>query len=191
MYRYGHLGISLILDAPLSAYLFVAGYHDTLIVSILVVLFAATLPDIDQKLPFIKHRGFTHSVWFAAIFGSLIAFLYLKVPYLYGPFPPAITGFLIGFIAISFHLVGDWLNPMGIRPFAPLWRHHFSARIMYARDDPKPLLKIGRNKLLFGLGIIVWFVVILQVSGLVNLVSLFGHVISRLIGTAHGPAGYI
>lgn len=73
------------------------------------------LPDIDHqksklgsKLPIInklfKHRGFTHTIWFALIVYFSTAML-----------APQIAIYL--FVGCISHLIGDILTPMGLHPF--------------------------------------------------------------------------
>lgn len=73
------------------------------------------LPDIDHpnsklgsKVPIVdkvfKHRGFTHTVWFAMIVYILVSMWNLQVAkYL--------------FVGCISHLIGDILTPMGLHPF--------------------------------------------------------------------------
>ncbi len=82
--------------------------------------FGGLLPDIDHagsqfgsKVPIVaklfKHRGFTHTVWFALITYILLANTNEQVS----------TYIAIGCIS---HIIGDILTPMGLRPFKILGR---------------------------------------------------------------------
>ncbi|TKX85447.1 metal-dependent hydrolase, partial [Halorubrum sp. SS5] len=69
MYRKGHVGASLVVYAPL-------GFLVTALASIEVgaagavgVASLAMVPDLDMRVPFVKHRGITHTVWFALLVG--------------------------------------------------------------------------------------------------------------------------
>lgn len=99
------------------------------------------LPDVDQNLPLVKHRGITHTIWFALLVGGVLgggAFVvvqgagqsilvqWIPADRLLGS-PLAITvgwffGVTGGLVVVS-HLFGDWLTKMGIRPWSPLWGH--------------------------------------------------------------------
>lgn len=71
MYGRGHVGIGLLMYAPIALVLI----HDDLILFTLLgwglTIFFSTFPDIDIKISFIPHRGPTHTVWFAVLFGII------------------------------------------------------------------------------------------------------------------------
>lgn len=77
--------------------------------------FGGLLPDIDhgnsklgKKVPVVdklfKHRGFTHTVWFAMIAYVIVAMWNEQIA-------------MYVFIGCLSHLIGDILTPMGLRPF--------------------------------------------------------------------------
>lgn len=63
MHKPGHLGASLLAYAPLMALLIALEQPLTAFVGLGVAGSLAMLPDIDQRLPRIKHRGASHTVW--------------------------------------------------------------------------------------------------------------------------------
>jgi membrane-bound metal-dependent hydrolase YbcI (DUF457 family) len=74
----------------------------------ITTLITANLPDIDQRLPFLKHRGITHTIWSWLIITATIFYL--------------TNNTLISIIAsISYlsHLIIDSLSIAGIRWFGP------------------------------------------------------------------------
>ena len=108
------------LAMNVAVMLFFLPFVEQFWVFIPVFLFATLLPDVDSgfsylgKKPlfrplnyFVKHRGFFHSLTFAALLGFVLAFYY---PVLAFPF----------FLGYSFHLVADSFTVEGIRPFWPL-----------------------------------------------------------------------
>lgn len=129
MYRAGHLGVSLLVYAPLGLLLVLLGRYDLAVVGELVMVSLSMLPDSDHDIPFVSHRGPTHTVAFALLVGLALG----AVGWVVGGQPAvattselAVFGFAIGTLAILAHLAGDVLTPMGITPFWPLWNRNFS-----------------------------------------------------------------
>ena len=73
MYWKGHYGVSLLVFAPIAFALLAVGRADLAVVTGGAMLWLATLPDIDHRLPLIPHRGPTHSLLFAALVGGAFA----------------------------------------------------------------------------------------------------------------------
>ena len=90
---------------------------------ILGAAFLASLPDIDLRLRRVgvRHRGFTHTVWFAAL---LSAGTYLGLDYLCreGVKPPIspMTASVTVALAVMTHILADAMNYQRVRPLAPL-----------------------------------------------------------------------
>ncbi|WP_227380647.1 metal-dependent hydrolase [Haladaptatus halobius] len=71
MYRKGHLGAALLFAAPLMW--LVGATTDNFFGAILLSLgavCATSVPDLDRYVPWIRHRGVTHTVLFALIVSS-------------------------------------------------------------------------------------------------------------------------
>lgn len=149
MHKDGHVGVSLLLYAPVVATM---SYHAewllpyailgalalvdllwpvALLTDLDVTFSFAMIPDLDMSMPFVKHRGITHTVWFAAFTGAVTAGLtYGLVWYVQGQYPgyvpegTLLLGSLfmggIGAFSVLTHILGDVMTPMGITPFAPL-----------------------------------------------------------------------
>ena len=73
MYRLGHTGIALLVLAPLSYMLFEAHKPLLAIVITFGVIGVEPLPDADFKLPFLRHRGVSHSLLAAVSVGGILA----------------------------------------------------------------------------------------------------------------------
>src|SRR5699024_12300032 len=74
MYRKGHWGLALLFYSPI---VFGALSADIATLPLVIAGTAVTsglcmLPDVDQNLPFIKHRGSTHTSWFALLVGVVL-----------------------------------------------------------------------------------------------------------------------
>lgn len=151
MYRIGHLGVSLLVYAPVGFALVSLGRTDLAILGEFCMLSLATLPDSDHRLPLVSHRGPTHTIGFALLVGLVVGAL----GWLYGGQPAVVTGselavfgFAIGTLAIVAHLLGDVLTPMGITPFWPIWNRKFTVRLTRADN-------VLANYSLLGLGMLV------------------------------------
>ncbi|GGL30677.1 hypothetical protein GCM10009037_12990 [Halarchaeum grantii] len=133
MYRTGHYGVSLLVYAPLGAALLAAGYRVPALVGGAAMLALAPLPDYDQRVPFVTHRGVTHTLVFAWLVGTTLAGLTLFLPAA-GPERLALAsfGFGVGALGVVAHLLGDVLTPAGIRPLWPLRDTRYSLALWTA-----------------------------------------------------------
>ncbi|ELY85952.1 metal-dependent hydrolase [Natrinema altunense] len=127
MYRDGHAGFNALLYAPVLPVIS-AGYSlEVALWGAVLILAAATLPDFDQGLPWIDHRGPTHTVWFALLVGlgaGAGTILVARWGFGSGGEFGFGFGFVVGTCGILAHLAGDVVTPMGISPFAPVSRVH-------------------------------------------------------------------
>jgi len=134
MHRRGHYGLALLVFSPLVFLLNVSHASGEALVGILIVAGVAPIPDIDQHLPFVSHRGITHTVWFiivastlatavtwaAAVQGTQAVNGTLSTASVPSLVLPALgVGFLVA-LGLATHLLGDVITPMGIKPFAPV-----------------------------------------------------------------------
>lgn len=133
MYREGHYGINALLYSPVAFITSVSLSLELAIIGAVCVLGVATLPDCDRHfsdnmetarsniwtlIP-IKHRGFTHTIWFAGIIGAVGAGLGVLIPFHETSVAAGFT-FAVSFFGIVCHILGDALTPMGVKPFSPL-----------------------------------------------------------------------
>lgn len=135
MYRTGHYGVSLIAYAPVAFALLVAGEVALAFAAGAVVLWLATLPDVDHRIPGITHRGVTHTLGFALAVGAVFgAAGYLSAEFLGlgDPTLVAAVGGLVGAFGIVAHLLGDALTPAGVRLFWPLSSRKFTLSLTRA-----------------------------------------------------------
>ena len=119
MYQYGHWGAALLAYAPVGLVVAV-GSPELAIGGAVVTAALSMLPDQDQRVPFLKHRGLTHTVHFAALTavgvgvagGTVGASTGTGSMILYG-----LLGVVLGGVAIGSHIAADALTPAGVDPF--------------------------------------------------------------------------
>lgn len=156
MYVLGHVGISLLLYAPLAAGLLSTGYPLLAALTGILMVGLASLPDLDTRTKRVDHRGPTHTVWFALGVGVVVA-LVVGVGVVAGSdslgslrLPPLwLAGWFGGVstLTICGHLLGDLITPMGIWPFRPLSDWHRTL-------DLTPSKNPRANRLCFGAGLL-------------------------------------
>ena len=149
MYRKGHLGVSLLVFAPVGYWLVALSEPEIALLTGAVMCWLAMLPDIDHRLPLIEHRGVTHSLLFAALVGGLFGAVGVALA---GAFSVAgvslgVVGFLLGVLTVGAHLLGDALTPAGVPLLWPLPRTY---SLSVTRAD-----NTVANYALFALGIVV------------------------------------
>ena len=135
-----------------------AGLHRKTRFATLTLIVAANLPDIDVvsrfwgSATYLKyHRGFTHSILgvslLAFLLGWVIFHLGRKAKPKSGP-PLSLRWLLIlAWIGTASHLLMDFTNSYGVRPFLPFSAHWYAWDIMFIFD---PLLLL---LLCIGLGL--------------------------------------
>ena len=150
MYRTGHYGAALLVYAPMGFLLLAAGYETFAVIGAVVAVGGSMVPDWDHRIPFLTHRGITHTVWFAFLVGGVLGGTgwYLGE----GVTPRsqlwlAAYGFALGVLTVGAHILADGLTPMGVRPFEPLGHGSYSLDLTRAANP------LG-NGLLFVLGLL-------------------------------------
>ncbi|WP_158055797.1 metal-dependent hydrolase [Halorussus halophilus] len=132
MFRLGHYGVALLLYAPVGGWLLTTGNPSLAILGGAAVLWLTMVPDLDVRVPFVSHRGPTHTlpfvggvaalVWFggtAAGLGSVALG------------PTDVRTFAAGVVALSLsaHLLADVLTPMGVAVLWPLSGERYSLSV--------------------------------------------------------------
>lgn len=137
MHKTGHIGAALLVYSPIGLLLLITGQEELAVLGGVGMVALATLPDSDQRLPFVPHRGPTHSLTFAAVLGLVLG----VAGFVLGEYVTAVPAismgvfaFAIGVLAVLSHLAADSITPMGIRPFWPFSRWHYSANIVRAKN---------------------------------------------------------
>ncbi|ELY83941.1 metal-dependent hydrolase [Natrinema gari] len=148
MYRDGHAGFNALLYAPFLPVISTGYSLEMALWGAVLALAAATLPDFDQGLPWIDHRGPTHTVWFALLVGlgaGVGTVLVAHTGFGSGGWFGFGFGFVVGTCGILAHLAGDIVTPMGISPFAPVSRVHVTLDWFKSKNE-----RINRTVLLAG-----------------------------------------
>lgn len=122
MHREGHVGAALLAYAPVGAVTLALGFDTLALLGGVGVAGLAMLPDVDQRIPGLTHRGPTHTVWFALAVGVVLAVAGGVVGGSHGPLAAAglaVWAFVVGTGTVGSHILADALTPAGVRPFAP------------------------------------------------------------------------
>ncbi len=142
MHREGYYGVALLVYAPIAFLLLATGLTELALAGGAIVVSGAMLPDIDMRIPFIKHRGITHTVWFAIAVGVALGVISVAMGIQVGLLEAIILGsfgLFVGILTIGAHLLADALTPMGIRLFDPIGDRKYSLDIAKAAN---PIEKI-------------------------------------------------
>lgn len=137
MLRVGHVGMNLLVYAPVAFGLAWVGHVEPLAWGLAAMVLLATLPDVDLYVPVLSHRGITHTFAFAVLVGAILAGAGALLAHgesvrsaglalaAFPDLPPTMAaggafGFGVGTLAVVGHLVGDAFTPMGVAPWQPL-----------------------------------------------------------------------
>lgn len=133
MYRNGHIGVSLLVFAPVGYWLVSVGEPEIALVTGVLMVWLAMLPDIDHRLPVVEHRGITHSLLFATVVGGAFAAVgwLLSGTFTVAGIGLTTVGFLLGFLIVFAHLIGDTLTYAGVAYLWP-WQRTFSLAVTEA-----------------------------------------------------------
>lgn len=144
MHKRGHIGAALAAYAPLAFVATAVGGVEIGALGGVAAAGLSMLPDYDQRIPFIKHRGRTHTIRFAVAVGVVLAVAGLLAGLSYGILG-AVGGLLFGFAlgagTILSHIGADALTPAGVEPFED--GRHYSYEIVRAANPIANYLLLG------------------------------------------------
>lgn len=149
MHREGHIGLGFLVYAPFA---FAAAYYELYVACLLGAIgmqYWSHFPDIDLHISFLTHRGITHTFVTAIAAGSVTTGV--GVALLETDVLPATLftveavdlsairivaglGFLVGFLGVVSHILGDLFRPMGVKPVWPLSDAKFSLNLFRAAN---------------------------------------------------------
>jgi inner membrane protein len=122
MHREGHYGASLLAYSPLGFAVIALGFPTAAVGGGVLALALAMVPDWDQRIPGIPHRGVTHTVHFAAVVavGTGVLGAGMGTSVSEGSALVAVGagvfGATVGAVGILAHIGADALTPMGVAP---------------------------------------------------------------------------
>lgn len=164
MLREGHAGIAMISYAPFAFYFVLVGEPILAVLGGVFTIGGSGLPDVDTQLDVLKHRGWTHTLWFAGLcsvvgvtsLGVAVQFVPTQFFTYLSPMKFALSGGFLG-VGVITHLFGDVITPAGIKPLHPITPRNFIPVTVSQRKYTLDLFKASNsiaNASLFGLGII-------------------------------------
>lgn len=129
MHREGHIGTALVVYAPIGVLTMSLGFQQLAIIGGIGATALAMLPDIDQRVPGLRHRGPTHTIWFAGAAGGVASVLGALAgggEGVLGALGLSVWAGVIAAITVGAHLFTDALTPTGIKPLAPVSDRFYS-----------------------------------------------------------------
>lgn len=146
MYKEGHIGAALVVYSPLGLLAVLLADSQLAFIGAVVPTGLAMLPDVDMRIPLLKHRGPPRTVWFAIIIGLLIGLFSLAIRLDGGMLVTlfmGVFGFLVGTLSIYSHLLADALTLAGIRPFWPRIEAEYTFELVRASYPIANYLLLG------------------------------------------------
>jgi len=146
MHRKGHVGASLLAYSPVAALVTAAGFREFAVGGAVAAAALAMVPDLDLRVPFVEHRGVTHTVWFVAAMGVLAAVLGLAAGLSRGVLAGLGVGVFAGVVVavtLAAHVAADALTPMGVEPWAPRSNETYSLDVVRAANPVANYLLLG------------------------------------------------
>lgn len=149
VYRTGHYGAALLAYAPVLFLLTARGAEELAALGAIAAVALSVLPDLDERVPLVPHRGPTHTVLFVALVAGVLAAVgwYAAGAVGFDPAVLALFGAGVGVLGVGSHLLADALTPMGVTPFWPLSGRNYTLNLTRA-DNPVA------NWLLLALGVL-------------------------------------
>ncbi len=156
MYWPGHWGASLLLYAPVA---FVLLPTDPVLALAggIGVLSLSRVPDVDLRLPFVSHRGVTHTMAFALAVGAALggaAALLGRQAGLGDALVPFAA--FVGVYGIVAHLAADVVTPSGVPLLWPLSRRRYSLGLVRAGNTLANYLLLGAGAFATALAVLPW-----------------------------------
>lgn len=137
--------------APVGGATVALGYGSLALLGAVAAAGLSTLPDVDEVVPGVRHRGLTHTVWFALAVGVVLGVATAAVGGGQRPRPTygvAAWAFTVGVLTVCSHLLADAVTPAGVRPFAPLSNRWLSVGLT-------PSANVRANRALLVVGVLV------------------------------------
>jgi inner membrane protein len=136
--------VALLAYAPIGTIALAGGFETVAFAGAVYAVLFASIPDFEQGLASIPHRGPTHTVHFAVAVGVVTGLLGLSLGKLSvdlalgSALGLGLFGFLVGTTTMAAHVAADSLTPMGVRPFGD--DRHYSFGVCKAANTRWNLL---------------------------------------------------
>lgn len=130
MHREGHYGASLLAYSPLGFVVIALGFPAAGVGGGALAVGLAMVPDWDQRIPGVAHRGVTHTVHFAAVVAVATGLLGAGMGASVSDGSPLVAlgagvfGATTGGVSILGHIGADALTPMGVDPLGDGGPHY-------------------------------------------------------------------
>ncbi|WP_135662103.1 metal-dependent hydrolase [Halorhabdus rudnickae] len=138
MHREGHIGAALLAYAPVGFVALALGFQGIAVLGAIGAGALAMVPDYDQNIPGIRHRGITHTVWFAGLVGLVLGVAGVAIGFgqndLLAAMGLGMFGTVVGSGTILSHIAADSLTPMGVEPYAPIRDDHYTYGVARASN---------------------------------------------------------
>lgn len=130
MLKSGHYGAALVLYAP-AGFLLLSIDPALAVLGGVSAVALARLPDCDLQVPFVDHRGATHTLLFLVLVAAALGWLghMFAGQFGTGRTQTAALGVLVGVVAVGSHLLADALTPYGVPLLWPLTDRRFSVSL--------------------------------------------------------------
>jgi inner membrane protein len=131
----GHYGAALLVYAPVG-YLLVSVDPALAAAGGLGSVALARIPDYDLRVPFLDHRGVTHTLLFAGVVAAALGgAAYLSAGILGADRArTAGLGVVVAVVAVGSHLLADALTPSGVPLLWPLTSERYSVPLARASN---------------------------------------------------------
>ena len=135
MYKTGHYGAALLVYAPVG-FLLLSVDPGVAIAGCLGSVGLSRLPDYDLRVPFLEHRGITHTLLFLSAVTATLGGSGFLVGQRVGvdPVLAAGLGAVVAVVGIGSHLLADALTPAGVPLLWPLSGTDYSVSVARASN---------------------------------------------------------
>ncbi|MES3516833.1 MAG: metal-dependent hydrolase [Natronomonas sp.] len=136
MYKIGHYGAALLCYAPVGVVVSLVFGSEIAVFLGVGTVALCRIPDYDLRIPFVSHRGVTHTLLFLLVVTAALAVGGLFVADVLGtdPLSTAGLGAVVGVVAIGSHLAADVITPAGIPLLWPLSDRSYSLGVVTASN---------------------------------------------------------
>lgn len=135
MLKTGHYGAALLVYAPVGFVLLLVD-PSLAVLGGLGSVALARLPDYDLRVPFVDHRGVTHTLLFLGAVAAVLGAAGHLLADGFGTDQPqtASLGVVVAGVAVGSHLLADALTPSGVPLLWPLSSRRYSLSVTRASN---------------------------------------------------------